>query len=135
MLTARLYHPHWIAVAGHGILTGFATIGSVLLFLITLAVGRYDDAVLLGVGFVLYQIVMLLLWPVMESTVRRIVRARGEPTEWVTAKKFVNFVVTNIVLQFVYPAGLLSAMVLRKVEWRGIVYRIGGWWFSMFVAE
>ena len=76
----------------------------------------------------LYQIVMLLLWPVMESTVRRIVRPRGEPTEWVTAKKFVNFVVTNIVLQFVYPAGLLSAMVLRKVEWRGIVYRIGGPW-------
>ncbi|MDH3718958.1 MAG: glycosyltransferase family 2 protein [Planctomycetota bacterium] len=125
LLTARLYHPHWLAVAGHGILTGFATVGSALMILITLALGDFDNAALLGAGFLLYQFVMLLLWPIMESTVRRILRARHEPTEWVTAKKFANFVVTNVVMQFIYPAGLLSAMLLRKVEWRGIVYRVG----------
>jgi cellulose synthase/poly-beta-1,6-N-acetylglucosamine synthase-like glycosyltransferase len=129
LLTARLYHPHWLAVVGHGILSGFAAVGTAAMLLVTLVAGAWHDAMLLGAGFVLYQVVMLSLWPIMESTVRRIVRARGgEPTGWVTAKKFANFVVTNIVLQFIYPVGLLSAMRLRKVDWRGVVYRVEGPW-------
>ncbi len=128
LLTARLYHPHWIAVAGHGIVAGFATVGSAVMICVSLIAGQWNDAAMLGAGFLLYQVVMLSLWPVMECTVRRIVRARGQPTGWVTAKKFVNFVLTNVVMQFIYPVGLLSAMRLRKVDWRGVVYRIEGPW-------
>jgi cellulose synthase/poly-beta-1,6-N-acetylglucosamine synthase-like glycosyltransferase len=128
LLTARLYHPQWLAVVGHGLLAGFATVGTFIALLIALAAQNVLVAKWLAGGFVLYQIVMLLLWPVMESAVRNIVRARCETSDWVTAKKFANFVMTNVVMQFIYPVGLISAMLLRRVDWRGVTYRVGGPW-------
>ncbi len=126
LLTAKLYHPRFIGVLTHGIFGAFATIGSFVAMTVAAALGEWHAASLLAAAFFIYQLVMLLLWPVMEGTVRRIVRARGEPTAWVTPKKAANFAVTNVVLQFIYPIGLLSALFLRRVDWRGVEYKING---------
>ncbi|MCA9132252.1 MAG: glycosyltransferase family 2 protein [Planctomycetales bacterium] len=123
LLTARLYHPAWAAVATHGLLT---TAGP--LAVLTLGIGawlsREDTAAALTLSSLfLYQLAIMLMLIPMELAVRRIVAARGDETRWLGPVGVVKTVVAILLTQVVYGAALYSASRLRQVDWRGVHYR------------
>jgi cellulose synthase/poly-beta-1,6-N-acetylglucosamine synthase-like glycosyltransferase len=126
LLTARLYHPHWFGVALHGIATSLGLVVTLGVALVAAATGRWEAAAWAGGGAAVYLAAMPLLLAPMEALVRRIVRGRGEPAGWLTLGGAFKLLAAIGLTQAVYPAALVSAMRVRRVEWRGVSYEIGG---------
>ena len=124
LLVARLYHPGWPLVAWHGILTtlllGAALGGAV----VAVALGDAVGAAWLGGALLVYQAAMILLLSPMEWAVRRIVRARGESTDWMGGKAL-RVLLALPLTQVMYPVALAMAMTARRTIWRKVVYEIG----------
>lgn len=126
MLTARLYHPAWLAVVSHGLATT-----TMLLLAVGLAVwgwlaGDAASANWALAGFVGYQVCIMPMLALLEATVRQIVRARGEHTRWMTWSTVVLLPPALLLTQLIHAAALASACVLRRVDWRGVEYEIDG---------
>ena len=54
LLTARLYHPRWLAVAGHGLMTSLVQAAAVVLLVAALVTGRGEVAAWVGGGLAVY---------------------------------------------------------------------------------
>lgn len=128
LLTARLYHPRWALVLGHGIMTSTAMAFSAGLLALTLCTGHWAAAQWTAGGLALYMAAMPLLLSPMEWCVRRIVRARGEPTRWLSPARAMWLCAGILVTQVVYATALVSTLLVRNVEWRGVSYRVDGPW-------
>ena len=128
LLTARLYHPRWILVLLHGVNTSLAMLVAAVLGLVAVLAGQWQAAAWAGGGLVAYLAAMPLLLLPMELAVRRIVRARGEPTRWFTPWTAVRAGLGIVVTQVLYTVALTWAVFMRNVTWRGVSYRIGGSW-------
>lgn len=124
LLTARLYHPAWGAVMGHGVLTTLFPLAALVLGVVGLATGQADVAAWSLGGFALYQVGVSALLPPMEWAARRIVAARGEPTRWLSLAGTLKCIAAIWLTQFVYFMALCSASTLRVVGWRGVTYEI-----------
>ncbi len=128
LMTARLYHPAWPAVVGHGVvstLTPAATLGTIFY-----ALGQNDTATAccLAMALALYEASLAaLLWP-MESAIRRIAQGRGEPTDWLTPGRLLKFLAIMPLTQAVYATALTMAQFAKSTNWRGIAYRVAGPW-------
>ena len=128
LLTARLYHPQWPAVAFHGFCATILPLGVLALAVTATLAGNGVLAVAVVAAFGVYLgALLLLLWP-LESGVRRIVASRGERTAWMSPRFFVCCLGAIPLLQVLYPIALLSASLMRNVQWRGVEYHIDGSW-------
>ncbi len=128
LLTARLYHPGWPAVVGHGIITSLVVIVSVGALATAGLAQRWEFFCSVGIGFLCYQAAIALLLVPMEIAVRRIVAVRDEPTHWFTTAIAFKYLPTVALTQILYAAALASALWIRTVDWRGITYQIHGPW-------
>ena len=126
LLAARLYHPGWPAVVVHCFGTALLQIVAIGLLLVAVPSADWQTAAWLAAGLACYWVPMMLLMLGMEVCVRRIVRARGEPTSWLAGFTSLRFLAAIPLIQTVYPVALLSALLVRTVHWRGVFYRIGG---------
>ena len=124
LLTARLYHPAWGAVVGHGVLTTLSPLLALVLAVVGLIAGQHEVAAWCFVGVVFYQLAVTVMLPPMEYSVRRIAAARGEPTRWLTLWNTLKCTFVIAGTQYVYCAALCSAIRLRVVDWRGVKYEI-----------
>ena len=124
LLTARLYHPAWKAVVGHGALTTLVPLFAIGLAFAGWIAGEADTVTWCLAGVVTYQFAVSIMLPPMEYAVRRIADARGEPTNWLSLGIVLKCVSAIAVTQYVYFAALCSAIRLRVVDWRGIGYEI-----------
>lgn len=128
LLTAKLYHPLWIAVVGHGISSALFLLwgwGSVLVLMIT---SDWLLALAVGLGMIAFQVGLSLMLPWLESAVKPIVQSRGEPTTWHAKLTWWQFSWTVWATQWVYTWALISCLFMRRVEWRGVEYDVGGAW-------
>lgn len=128
LLTARLYHPSWLAVVGHGISSALWLIlgwGGALVFLV---LGRWYEGCLLAFAMFVFQVALTILLLPMELGVRRIVRSRGEPDQWLSFLEALLWFPIVFATQWVYTRALVSSLSIREVDWRGIDYRIDGPW-------
>ena len=57
---------------------------------------------------------------------RRIVRGRGEDANWLPLASWPSYALALPLTQVVYALVLLSSLAIRKVDWRGVSYRIDG---------
>jgi hypothetical protein len=128
LLTARLYHPAWPAVLGHGAVTFLGPVFALGLAVYAAIEGNWEAAAWAGGGLVGYELAFVPLAILSEAVVRRIVRARGEPTQWLSFITVMKAMVAIPLTQLVYAAALTSAQCLRRVDWRGVWYRIDGPW-------
>jgi cellulose synthase/poly-beta-1,6-N-acetylglucosamine synthase-like glycosyltransferase len=128
LLTARLYHPAWLAVAFHGISTSLLLIAVSVMLIASLAAAQYDALRMTVAGLLIYQGSMLFLIALLEAAVRPIVRARGEPVRWLSLSAVLRFVPALFLTQAVYSAAVLLVLRVRNVVWRGVSYRICGPW-------
>jgi len=126
LFTTRLNHPAWTLVAGHGLAVSLAQ-GIGMVALIVAAIAKDGPAVgwlLAGLG--LYWSVMAGLLIAMETGVRRVLAARGEPTAWLKVSDLFRVGIAMLLTQAIYLAALVCALGLRQVDWRGIRYRTQG---------
>lgn len=126
LFSARLYHPGWPLVLGHGILTTLFPLLALVTFIIALATGDRTTASFAGLGLLAYEVSALLMVVAMEGAVRRIAKGRGEPTRWMGAGGGLLFLFALPLTQITYAFALAAAAVMRQVVWRGVHYRIDG---------
>jgi cellulose synthase/poly-beta-1,6-N-acetylglucosamine synthase-like glycosyltransferase len=126
MLTVRLYHPAWALVIGQGVLVSVIQAVSIALLGAALAKGQGLTIRWLVAGMTLYWGAMIALLITLETTVRRTLAARGEPTAWLKVSSLFRVGLAMLLTQVIYLAALVSALFLRTVEWRGVWYRVDG---------
>jgi GT2 family glycosyltransferase len=126
LLTARLYHPGWLAVVAHGALTSLWPLAALVVGVVALASGEWQAAAWSLGGLACYEACLpLILWQ-MESAVRRIARRRGQAVDWLAHGAWLRCPPAIVLTQFVYAAALFSSLFVRQVDWRGVHYRIDG---------
>ena len=126
LLTARLYHPLWFAVVGHGVSSaalllwgGTACIGYAF-------TGRTTDSMVSLVAMLTFHLFLSLMLPWMESAVSRIVRARGESADWNRGLRWWQLGWYVWTTQWIYTAALMGCLRSRRIDWRGIDYDVRG---------
>jgi cellulose synthase/poly-beta-1,6-N-acetylglucosamine synthase-like glycosyltransferase len=128
LLTARLYHPYWGLVAFHGVFTTALNVAATAWLAATLVSGHWSLAGGIAGGLAAYQLMNMSMLALLEHSVRRIVSARSQIVNWIGWRGMLNTVWAIPLTQLVYAASLFSATFLRRVEWRGVTYRINGPW-------
>ncbi len=128
LLTAKLYHPGWFAVVGHALATSFAPLAALGYILVSF--GSTWSAGVWGslAGLVAYQFGLPLLVGIMEHQVRQVARQRREAPPQLSLSALFRWVLAIPLTQLVYASAMVRALLLRRVDWRGIDYRIGGPW-------
>lgn len=124
LLWAILYHSSWWKIVLHGILVTLVP----FLLLTQIAISSFLNqsfiAVLALSTLIGYGVITLCQLLLLEYLVRRIVKKRNECTKWLTPLKLIAFIPAIILTQLLYPKALLFALFSRKIEWRGIQYKI-----------
>lgn len=128
LLTARLYHPLWLAVVGHGLSTAGLLIWGWIVAIQCAIAGDWSSTVVLATALIGYRTGMLLMAPWMESAVAGVVGKRGESTNWQTELSWARLAWLVFLTQWVYTWALVRCLFIRGVNWRGISYRIQGPW-------
>ena len=135
LLTARLYHPAWMPVAGFGL--SVPVVLAATAFAVGLAVARGDGTtaarLLAGAGLFVASLPVLLAW--IEQIVRRSVAGiitAGEPS---LSSRLPLMLAGVVVAQCVYVAALVRASLMRSSQWRGATYAIDGPWQIRLVSD
>ncbi len=126
LLTARLYHPAWLAVAGHGFVTTVVPLAALAVLVAALATGNSQPAAWTGGALLFYEISIAALLIPMELAMQKIADSRGEPSNWLTFTGKLKCLAAMPLTQAVYPLALASSIFLRRTVWRGITYHIHG---------
>ena len=124
LLTARLHHRAWPLVALHGLgslALLLACLGGALMLWLQ---GSPLTASGLLAALALYELgcVLLLVW--IERLAARALEALGPglpPTGWAALGRWLGWLP---LAQLVYGIATVMAVVARRVEWRGVVYRV-----------
>jgi len=126
LLTARLYHPAWLGVLSHGILSTLIPLAGLFFVGYGLLSSSFSLVWQAGVTLASYQASLALLLLPMEQAVRQIGSARGEPIRWLSLPGMLKCLMIMPLTQLVYAAALSSATGMRRTNWRGIDYQIDG---------
>ncbi|MFO1064396.1 MAG: glycosyltransferase family 2 protein [Pirellulales bacterium] len=127
LLTVRLYHPSWLAVVGHGISSAAVLLWGWGWAITASALGRVTDGLVSLAAMTLFQLTLTAIVPWIASAVEHIVRLRSESTQW-QKPGFFRLLMIVTATQWIYTRSLLLCMSLRRVDWRGIHYRVDGAW-------
>jgi hypothetical protein len=138
MLSARLYHPAWPFILVLGLISGLTVVGSVGILVGGLFLGDWSAVACAGITFAL-QLGGLggaLVW--LDGKIRSSQRPPGPPHPRPLSPRctggrgvgvagaFVISFIALLVTQVVYLSALVSAVLLRRVAWRGVIYEIAG---------
>ncbi len=126
LLTARLYHPAWLAVVGHGVVTTIVPLAALATSLAALAVGNHQAAIWAASALLLYEVSIVVLLISMELAIRKIAESRGEPSRWLSLWGQLRCLAIMPLTQTVYALALAGASFARTTVWRGITYHITG---------
>ena len=122
LMHVRFYVRSWPVVAGIGITSTLLGPAAIVLFLIGMARGDWELALWSGGGFAAYVAALSISYRMVESTIAATLRRFGRTFEPLGLR--VLWIAPLTVCT--HTAALLPAMFLRKVNWRGVVYRISG---------
>jgi len=126
LLTTRLYHPAWLAVVGHGVVTTIVPFMALAVAIAALATGNYQAAVWSAAALLLYEASIAVLLLPMELAMRQIAKLRGENSHWLSPGGQLKCLAIMPLTQIVYAVALIAASFTRIARWRGITYQIGG---------
>jgi hypothetical protein len=134
LLTARLHHRAWPLVALHGLGSLVLLLACLVVVVILVLQGQLLAAGLLGAALVLYELgcVALLLWigRVAGRALAALGPGRGAasdvgprdgPTGLASAWRLLRWLP---LAQLVYGMATVRAALARRVEWRGVIYRV-----------
>ena len=128
LLNAKLYHPGWNAVLIYGTIVFLIPASAALSSIVALFTAQWTSAVILGVSFVAYLTLLLVLINVWQQAVRAKLKLRRESLPNLSPVTFLKFIVAIPLSQLVCAIALWQAVLTKQVEWRGITYQIKGPW-------
>ncbi|MCP9804996.1 glycosyltransferase family 2 protein [Cyanobium sp. T1B-Tous] len=126
LLTARLHHPAWPLVALHGLGTWLLLLLALAALLLALLEGQLAAAGVLLAAVVAYELGCVALLLLIEAVASRALRplAEGLPRPGLAeAWRLLRWLP---LAQWVYGLATLRAALARRVEWRGVHYRVEG---------
>ena len=125
MLIVRYHKDVWL-IWGHGLVSSAYFIAAALTCLGGACRGYGAALAPAVVAFAAYLASMFGLLAPMEQAVRRIVRSRGEPVDWLSPDKLLRLPAALLLTQTVYGAIAWSLPLAKRVDWRGIRYTFVG---------
>lgn len=128
LLSAKLYHPLWVAVVAHGLFSAAMLLWGLVTMFLLLAHGDWQSGLLTGLAVVGFPACLSAMLPWMQSAVNEILESRGEPTAWNSKQTWWQFICSVWGTQLIYTWALISCMFMRRVEWRGVEYDITDSW-------
>jgi len=126
LLAARLYHPFWLFVVGHGIGSAMVFLWGFWLCIAAAIQGDFQGAA--GVFFALFAFhgFLTCLLPWMERAVFEIAKVRGDDVSWSSRPNWLAILWFGWLTQWIYSWALLGCLFLKRFNWRGIDYEVGG---------
>jgi hypothetical protein len=126
LLTARLHHPAWPLVALHGLGTWLLLLLVLVALLGALLQGQLAAAGLLLAATLAYELGCVALLLLIEAVAANALRtlAGGLPRPGLTEAWLLLRWLP--LAQWVYGLATLRAALARRVEWRGVHYRVEG---------
>jgi hypothetical protein len=132
LITVRLHHSAWPQVAAHGITTSLLLAVTAVAVPFAWAFAAPGAAAALTAAFIAYELVNLMLaaWiaaAIGSAAAGAVVAgepsaATGHPPAHWSGSRLVRWAAFVPATQCVYAVAMLSALLARTVEWRGIVY-------------
>lgn len=124
LLTTRLHHPAWPLVALHGLGSALLVLVALLALLVALLLGRLTDAGLLLAALLAYELGCVALLLLIDAVVARALEPLGgclPRRDLAHAWRLLRWLPLT---QWVYGLATLRASLARRVEWRGVHYRL-----------
>ena len=128
LLNAKLYHPGWRAILAYGTITGLIPILASLTALTALFTGQWISAVVLVSSLIIYLLVLIRLITIWERAIRDKLTLRNETLPAYNAFNLLRLTTAIPLTQLVCAIAFWQAMLIERVEWRGITYQIKGPW-------
>jgi cellulose synthase/poly-beta-1,6-N-acetylglucosamine synthase-like glycosyltransferase len=126
LLSARLYHPRWLALVSDAISSILFPTLVILLIIESLLEGQWYAAVLLFSCYTIYTVGLLLLMLILEKGVQRIMRFQDQAIAKISAAAIMKMLIVIPLTQWVYGVAMLSSLWMSTVKWRGLTYRVQG---------
>ena len=128
LLSARLYHPFWLLVVGHGIGSSLVILWGLFSGLALLIQGDPIDAGIVFLAIFVYQVCLTCMLPWIENAVCAIATDRGDEVSWPNRSHWLTILWIGWQTQWIYTWALLKCLFLKRFTWRGIEYKVGGPW-------
>jgi cellulose synthase/poly-beta-1,6-N-acetylglucosamine synthase-like glycosyltransferase len=128
LLCVRLYHPSWILVVIHGMVTALVPLLAVGLLLIALFFHQWEAVAWIACGLFCSLFGQALVVSILEQGVRRVVRRRRGVMPERSAMTMLKTLVAIPLTQLIFMWAIMAAMMTRYIDWRGITYEIKEPW-------
>ncbi len=128
LLSARLYHPFWLLVVGHGISSALLILWGLISCIAFLLQGNLVGAGLIFLALLTFHVCLTSMLPWMERAVRAIATARGEDVSWPSKSNRFTVLWIGWLTQWIYAWALVCCLFLKRFKWRGIEYAVAGPW-------
>jgi len=126
LFSLRLHHPAWPLVALHGLGTWALVFSALALAALELLKGQPARAVTLLAALLLYELGCVALLLVIKEESRRALFPLGSALVQPQLKQALRLLCWVPVAQWLYGVASLKACLARRVEWRGVYYRLKG---------
>ncbi|MBO3463385.1 glycosyltransferase family 2 protein [Aetokthonos hydrillicola Thurmond2011] len=128
LLSYRLYHPRWWAVIADSILTVVLPHLVLVLILVALWTRQWDVAVIFLNSLGVYMQVLLFFVIALEKEVQLLLPQHGQQLTKISATTMMKLSIASLLTLWVYGLGMVSALWMKQVKWRGVTYRVRGAW-------
>ena len=128
LLSARLYHPFWLLVVGHGISSALVILWGLLSCITFLLQGNLVGAGLVFLALLTFHVCLASMLPWMERAVCAIATERGEDVSWPSKSNWFTVLWIAWLTQWIYTWALVCCLFLKRFNWRGIEYAVAGPW-------
>lgn len=124
LLNGRLYHSHWTPVLVQAILSSVVLLVALYTNTINLVQGNWYEFSALGGSLILFWITFYALFLKLNSTICERFLVEQNSPDWLSAKASLQTLFLVPFVQFAYFYGVIRALFISKVNWRGIEYEI-----------
>jgi cellulose synthase/poly-beta-1,6-N-acetylglucosamine synthase-like glycosyltransferase len=128
LLCVRLYHPSWLFVVVHVMVTTLTPLLAVGLLAMAVINYQWEAVTWVAGGLFCYGIGQFLLVSILEQGVRQVVHNRKEFIPKISAITMLKIFVAIPLTQLIFMWAIVSVMKARSIDWRGITYEIQGPW-------
>lgn len=122
VLNVRMYHRNWLTISAYALVSAIGLNGALVVGGVALAKGRIAEAAIIGAAFTVYALGMGWLLILSEKTCHRGAAERGEPIAALSWK----LIGAGVLAHYVYLTGVVRALRVTEIEWRGIKYDLAG---------
>ena len=128
LLSYRLYHPRWWAVIVDSILTVLLPNLVLVLFLAALWTKQWDVVAIFLNGLGVYMQVLLFVAIALEKEVQQVLYKHDRQLPKISPATMMKMSIASPLTLWVYGLAMVSALLMTKVNWRGITYQVKSPW-------